>query len=54
MHAPSSAHWFAAKRFLRYLKALVEDGLFYTKGFLQLIAYCDSNWASSLDDERST
>jgi hypothetical protein len=54
MHTPSSAHWTAVKRVLRYLKATPSHGLFYSKGPLQLQAYCDSDWAGSLDDHRST
>jgi hypothetical protein len=54
MHSPSSTHWTAAKRVLRYLKATPSHGLFYSKGSLQLQAFCDSDWAGSLDDRRST
>jgi hypothetical protein len=54
MHAPSTTHWSAVKRVLRYLKDYVHHGLLYSKGSLQLIAYCDSDWASCIDDRRST
>jgi hypothetical protein len=54
MHSPSSTHWTAAKRVLRYLKATPSHGLFYSKGPLQLQAFCDSDWAGSPDDRRST
>lgn len=54
LHTPTSTHWAYAKWVLRYLKGVVEDGLFYTKGSLQLQAYCDSDWAGSPDDRRST
>jgi hypothetical protein len=36
------------------LKVTVEHGLFYTKGKLQLNAFCDSGWAGCLDDCHST
>jgi len=54
MHAPTSAHWSAAKRVLRYLKSSVDHGLHYTRGPLHLTAYCDSDWAGDPDDRRST
>jgi len=54
LRSPTSTHRAFAKRVLRYLKGTVEDGLFYTKGSLQLQAYCDSDWAGSPDDRRST
>jgi hypothetical protein len=54
MHAPTSAHWTVAKRVLRYLKNSVDHGLIYTKGSLNLFAYCDSDWACSPDDRQST
>jgi hypothetical protein len=44
----------AAKRVLRYLKGTVEFGLHYTRGSLQLNGYCDSDWAGSPDDRKST
>jgi hypothetical protein len=54
MHAPTSAHWTAAKCVLRYLKNYVDHGLIYTKGSLNLSAYCDFNWVGSPDDCWST
>jgi hypothetical protein len=54
MHAPSTTHWTAVKQVLRYLKDSVNHGLLYTKGSLNLSAYCDSDWAGCLDDRRST
>jgi hypothetical protein len=54
MHAPTSTHWSAAKRVLRYLKSSVDHGLHYTKGPLHLFAYCDSDRAGDPDDRRST
>jgi hypothetical protein len=54
MHNPSSTHWSAAKRVLRYLKDTIDHDLLFTKGSLTLQAYCDSDWAGSPDDRRST
>jgi hypothetical protein len=41
MHSPTSSHWAASKRVLRYLKHTPTHGLLYTKGSLQLQAFCD-------------
>jgi hypothetical protein len=54
MHNPSTHHWTAAKRVLRYLKGTIDHGLWYTKGPLILQAFCDSDWAGDPDDRRST
>jgi len=54
MHTPSTLHWTAAKRVLRYLKGTIDHGLWYTKGSLHLQAFCDSDWAGIPDDRRST
>jgi len=54
MHSPSTSHWSAAKRVLRYLKNSIDHGLLFTKGSLQLQAFCDSDWAGNPDDRRST
>jgi hypothetical protein len=50
MHSPTTSHWSFAKRVLRYLKGSLHHGLFFGKGSLQLNAFCDSDWAGSLDD----
>jgi hypothetical protein len=57
MHSPTTTHWTAAKRVLRYLKGSLSHGLSYTRssaGPLHLQAFCDSDWAGSPDDRRST
>ena len=54
LHAPTTTHFTATKKVLRYLKSIVEHGIYFSKGSLQLHGYCDSNWAGSPDDRRST
>jgi hypothetical protein len=53
MHAPSSTHWIATKRVLRYLHGTPDHGLYYTKSNIQVNAFCDSDWAGCPDDRRS-
>lgn len=54
--SPTTMHWLAAKRILRYLKGTTDLGIFYRrgKGELKLIAFTDSDYAGDLDDRRST
>ncbi|XP_026377663.1 uncharacterized protein LOC113271956 [Papaver somniferum] len=55
MHDPFVEHWELVKRILRYLKGTVDYGLhLYPKQDYSLHAYCDADWAGSLDDRRST
>lgn len=54
MHQPREPHWCAVKRVLRYLKGSIDYGLSYTPSFISLSAFCDSDWAGSPDDRRST
>jgi hypothetical protein len=54
MHAPNSVHFIAGKRVLRYLKGSLNSGLHYSKGSLNLVAYCDLDWAGNPDDRKST
>jgi hypothetical protein len=54
MHSPSTSHWTAAKRVLRYLKDTADHGLLYKPGSLHLQAFSDFDWAGSPDDRRST
>lgn len=54
MHSPFSSHWSTTKRVLRYLKHTPDHGMFYSKGQLQLQAFCDSYWVGHPDDRCST
>ena len=52
---PKENHMMAIKRIMRYLKGIEEDGLYYKKNEkFELKAYTDVDWASSLDDRKST
>ena len=50
MHSPTTSHWKALKRVLRYLKGTLSHGLHFSTGPLRLDAYCDSDWAGAVDD----
>ena len=53
---PSSEHWDAGIRVLRYLKTTSNFGLKCKseKSTLKISAYSDSDWANNSDDRRST
>lgn len=53
--APSTIHWTAVKRILRYLKETSKLGLSFRKSQSSLLsAFSDADWAGSIDDRRST
>ena len=55
MHEPRSGHMDAVHRILRYLKGTPGKGLwFQANGHLTIDGYSDADWASCLDDRRST
>lgn len=55
MHLPSSSHWAALKRLLRYLKGTVDYGLFLPRSTtMPLRAFSDADWAGNPDDRTST
>jgi hypothetical protein len=55
MHDPRSGHLEAAHRILRYLKGSPGRGIWFkANGHLNVEGYCDADWASCLDDRRST
>ena len=54
LHCPTTTHFTVAKRVLRYLKGTPDYCLTFTKGLLQLEAFCDSDWAGDPIDWKST
>ena len=55
LHAPTTVHWVAVKRILRYLKQCTCLGLKIHKSGSTLVSgFSDADWAGSLDDRRST
>ncbi|KAM6557137.1 hypothetical protein CsatB_004156 [Cannabis sativa] len=55
MHSPLESHWKIVKRILRYLKGTLDYGLDMSRSTsLELVGFCDADWASDIDDRRST
>jgi hypothetical protein len=55
MHEPRTGHLDAVHRILRYLKGTPGKGLWFrSNGHLVIDGYSDADWASCLDDRRST
>jgi hypothetical protein len=54
LHSPTDIHLSTAKRVLRYLKVSIDHDKWYSKGSLQLNAFCDSDWAGDPYDRRFT
>lgn len=58
MKNPGKDHWIACKRILRYLKSTPQLGLQYQNdqndNVIELIGYCDADWAGDIDDRKST
>jgi hypothetical protein len=55
LHAPTTVHWTAAKRILKYVKHTVSMGLKYMKSTSTLVsAFSDADWVGCPDDRRST
>jgi hypothetical protein len=55
LSAPTTEHWSAVKRILRYLHDTIDQGLYFTKsGSSLLSAFSDADWARDSDDRRST
>ncbi|KAM2241198.1 hypothetical protein ACFXTI_010508 [Malus domestica] len=54
MHQPTSVHWIAVKRILRYLKGTPKDGLQFSRGGTDLVGFSDSDYAGDPYTRRST
>jgi histone deacetylase 1/2 len=55
LHSPTTVHWAAVKRILRYMKDTLQLGLRFRKSRSNLVsAFTDADWAGCPDDRRST
>jgi hypothetical protein len=55
LHAPTTVHWTAFKRILRYVKNTLQLGTtFRSSSSTMLSDFSDADWAGCLDDRRST
>ena len=55
MHTPTTDHWSAVKRVLRYLAGTASHGLYFSRqNPSSLHAYSDADWAGDSDDFVST
>jgi histone deacetylase 1/2 len=55
LHSPTTVHWTAVKRILRYIMHTLGIGLRIRKSNSTLVsAFSDADWAGSIDDRRST
>uniref|UniRef100_A0ACD5V017 Uncharacterized protein n=1 Tax=Avena sativa TaxID=4498 RepID=A0ACD5V017_AVESA len=55
LHTPTTAHWTAIKRILRYINGTKQVGItFQPSSSTLLCAYSNADWAGDLDDRRST
>ena len=55
LHAPTTSHWTAVKRILRYVKGTLGVGLTFQKSPSTLLrGFSDEDWDDCLDDRCST
>ena len=54
MHKPTSTHFVAAKRILRFLKGTLDKGVLFQSSPLTLTAFTDVDWAGDPSDRKST
>ncbi|KAK4327560.1 hypothetical protein Pmani_001967 [Petrolisthes manimaculis] len=52
---PTSQHWKAVKRIMRYLKGTLDLGILYNyNGSTDFVGYSDADWAGDINDRKST
>ncbi|XP_012700229.1 uncharacterized protein LOC105914105 [Setaria italica] len=55
LHAPTTCHWEAVKRILRYIRQCTSLGIKIHKSSSTLVsAFLDADWAGCIDDRKST
>jgi hypothetical protein len=55
LHSPTTIHWAAVKRILRYIKSSIKLGIKIRRSNSTLVsAFSDADWAGDIDDRRST
>ena len=55
MQSPKKSHLETAHRILRYIKGTIDYGVFYKTGAqVEVIGYCDADYAGDHDTRRST
>lgn len=53
LHSPTSVHFAAVKRILRYISGTLNYGLRFVRSSSSLSAFSDANWAGCADDPKS-
>ena len=52
---PTTRHWMAVKRIMRYLRSTTNLGLLFTSQTMgECVGYSDADWGGDLDDRKST
>ncbi|XP_057746398.1 uncharacterized mitochondrial protein AtMg00810-like [Arachis stenosperma] len=55
LHSPLESHWKVIKQILRYLAGTIRHDLRFSKFInFRIYGFCDSDWASDVDDRKST
>jgi histone deacetylase 1/2 len=55
LHSPTTDHWTAVKRILRYVRGTIDVGIKITRSPSMLVSgFSDADWAGDIDDRRST
>jgi histone deacetylase 1/2 len=53
LHSPTTTHWSAVKRILRYIKGTIKLGIQFSKSeSMSVSSFSDADWASCVDDRR--